>query len=142
LEDLLEGLERLARSDRILRIEASFPADGDPDGSGSARRLAALARAVWRTGVTEDDVAVVAPSRVNADDVERAARAGRSWRLIAAASAAGCLVVEPRQLRAGHPLAGVGTDEACVVVTTADTGRFTLRWPPGSSADPGYRRTR
>lgn len=108
-------------------------AEADPsrdlDGTDAADKLAILAQLIWGTDVTTSDVQRLGIGGLTPDDLRRAREAGRTWRLVAAATPDGCLVVEPRQLPVTHRLAQVEGADNVVVATTAHAGRLVFAGP-------------
>jgi len=159
---VVQILRRLARTDRVVRIEgvlngtcnfilsemqrngATFQdavaiaqqlgyAEADPtrdlDGSDAADKIAVLAQLAWGSEASFQDVQRLGIDTLTAHDHRHAQDQGRTWRLVAAATETGCLVVEPRLLALDHPFARLTGPENAVTITGEYTGALTLAGP-------------
>ena len=125
---MAEGLDR---ADAVLRAQEAGFAEADPtldvSGEDAAQKLAILAALAFdapvrRRSVTGIDV-------VTSDDVENARKRGCVIRQVAEASriAGGVkLVVEPREIAAGDPLARVVDEQNAVVIRGRAVGEIFL----------------
>lgn len=123
---LLRALAALDFGDRVMRIEF-VPGGRVADAAErAAASILAFARVLWGDQARE----------VMCLDVERLGLAdragsgdGRVWRLVGAASSAGCATVEPRAVPEFSVL-GRAAGDRDVLIVTADGGRAELRGQP------------
>ena len=105
-------------------------AEADPtrdlDGSDAADKIAVLAQLAWDADASFQDVQRLGIDTLTAEDLRDAHDQGRTWRLVAAATESGCLVVEPRLIALDHPYARLTGPENAITITGQYTGSLTL----------------
>jgi homoserine dehydrogenase len=95
--------------DAVRAAQTAGYAEADPsrdlDGRDTLDKLVLLARIAFGGSLRAVDAVRTGIEHLTPADADRAALAGRRWKLVATARRSGCLSVEPRQLRADDPLA-------------------------------------
>jgi homoserine dehydrogenase len=108
---------------------AEADASRDLSGLDAADKIAVLSQVAFGDTTTADDVHVMGIDWLESADIDRAARRGQCWRLVAMAVRGGCRRVEPVLLDVSHPFSRLAGADNAVSITTERTGTVTLTGP-------------
>ena len=139
MEDEASYAEALAEAQRLGYAEADPTAD--VEGHDALGKLLILSAVVMDTRLTWEQVNCQGISRLTLDDVERAKREGKRWKLIAQLRRTGEGVearVSPQAIRADAPLAGVGGATNAITFVTDLLGEVTLVGPGAGGRETGF----
>lgn len=143
-------LERLAQGhdfdDAVREAQALGYAEADPSadlGGGDVQlKVVILANTLWQAGLTRADVPCRGITGLSSADIHAAQAAGRSWRLVGAATrhpdGSVSASVEPRELPAGHPLAAIGGVTNAITFDTDVLGGVTISGPGAGRVETAF----